>query len=189
MKVRESGMPDEHVWDSFFDPDLIIRKLCLTERCRDVVEFGCGYGTFTLAAAKIVSGPVHALDIEPQMLEIVSVKSECANLTNVKTRKRDFVTDGTGLADASVDYVMLFNILHTDDPVALLVEAQRTLRPHGRAGVIHWNYDPLTPRGPPMAIRPRPDDCQHWAAQTGFDVSALVDLPPYHYGFVLSLPG
>jgi hypothetical protein len=27
----------------------------------------------------------------------------------------------------------------------------------GHVAVIHWNYDPQTPRGPPMAIRPRPE--------------------------------
>jgi SAM-dependent methyltransferase len=81
---------------------------------------------------------------------------------------------------------MLFKILHTDDPVPLLREALRVLTPDGRAGVIHWNYDPDTPRGPPMAIRPRPEDCRRWAEAAGFTSGSLIDLPPYHYGFVLS---
>jgi ubiquinone/menaquinone biosynthesis C-methylase UbiE len=188
VKVRESGMPNEGVWESFFDPDLILRKLRLNDACTDVVEFGCGYGTFTFAAAKIATGTVYALDIEKPMLDMVSHKSEQVNLTNIEVLERDFVADGTGRADGSADYVMLFNILHTDDPITMLREARRILRPGGRAGVIHWNYDPLTPRGPPMAIRPRPDDCKQWAEQAGFQVSPVVDLPPYHYGFILSRP-
>ena len=51
MKTRESGMPDESMWDSFFDPPTVLAKLGLTDECRDVVDFGCGYGTFTIPAA------------------------------------------------------------------------------------------------------------------------------------------
>jgi ribosomal protein L11 methylase PrmA len=34
----------------------------------NVVEFGCGYGTFTIAAARRASGIVDALDIDPSMV-------------------------------------------------------------------------------------------------------------------------
>ena len=30
MKTRESGMPDEGMWASFFDPEATLRKLGLT---------------------------------------------------------------------------------------------------------------------------------------------------------------
>jgi ubiquinone/menaquinone biosynthesis C-methylase UbiE len=53
-----------------------------------------------------------------------------------------------------VDYAMLFNILHAEQPERLLREARRILAPHGLLGIIHWNYDPSTPRGPSMEIRP-----------------------------------
>jgi hypothetical protein len=62
---------------------------------------------------------------------------------------------------------MLFNILHCEDPVGLLRETYRNLREGGALGVIHWNPDPDTPRGPPMSIRPGPE-------------------PPYHFGLVLN---
>jgi hypothetical protein len=63
MKGRESGMPDESCWDSFFNPTCRVEKLECT--CGDVVEFGCGYGTFTIQAAKSTAGRVFALDIDP----------------------------------------------------------------------------------------------------------------------------
>ena len=53
MKARESGMPEESVWAGFFAPETILRKLGLTSSCGDVVDFGCGYGTFTIPAARI----------------------------------------------------------------------------------------------------------------------------------------
>lgn len=80
---------------------------------------------------------------------------------------------------------MLFNILHTEDPLRLLHEAWRILSKGGRVAVIHWNYDPETPRGPPMAIRPRPTDCLQWIKKAGFKIeNKHIDLPPYHYGIV-----
>ena len=123
VKTRESGMPEEDVWAGFFDPESILRKLRLSPDFRDVVEFGCGYGTFTIPAAQIVSGTVYALDIEPEMLAATKRKADAAGLGNVKTCLRDFVTDGTGLPEASVDYAMLLNILHAERPAVLLQEA------------------------------------------------------------------
>ena len=50
-------MPEERVWASFLDPDAILSKLGLTAACRDAVEVGCGYGTFTIPAARIIARP------------------------------------------------------------------------------------------------------------------------------------
>jgi SAM-dependent methyltransferase len=187
MKTRESGMPEEEVWRQFFDAEAVLRALKLTEKCRDVVEFGCGYGTFTIPAARIVSGTVHTLDIEPEMAVHTRLKAEVEGLHNVCVYERDFVTNGTGLPTASADYVMLFNILHAEEPERLLREAHRVLVASGHLGIMHWNYDPATPRGPSMDIRPRPEQCRDWAVQEGFILlpPGIVDLPPYHYGMVL----
>ncbi len=185
MKVRESGMPDEQMWATFFDAPAILTTLGLTDPQADIAEFGCGYGTFTVAAAARTTGTVFALDLEPPMIEATQAKARAMCLNNVQVLLRDFVAQGTGLQDNSVSYAMLFNILHAENPVALLREAHRVLRPGGKVGVIHWNYDASTPRGPDMAIRPRPEQCQAWTRQAGFDLLVpLVGLPPYHYGMV-----
>lgn len=187
MKTRESGMPDESMWSSFFSPEQTLAKLALTGSCIDVVEFGCGYGTFTIPAARIVRGTVHSLDIEAGMVETTARKAAEADLHNICVARRDFVTVGTGLPDATVDYAMLFNILHCKQPEVLLCEASRVLSAGGRLAIIHWNYDPATPRGPSMNIRPRPEQCRGWAEQAGFRLAVpeKINLPPYHYGWVL----
>lgn len=187
MKTRESGMPDEAIWDSFFDPTAALSALGLTAACGDVVEFGCGYGTFAIPAARIVAGIVHAIDVEPEMIGVTRAKARAASLSNVDIRPRDFAAEGTGLPDCSVDYAMLFNILHAERPGVLLAEAYRVLRPGGKAAIMHWNFDSTTPRGPSMEIRPRPEQCRAWAESVGFGLlePGVVDLPPYHYGMVL----
>jgi len=190
MKVRDSGMPDEEMWSGFFDPDKVLAVFGLDRGVEDMVEFGCGYGTFTLAAAKIATGTVHALDIEPEMVDVVLQKCVDAGITNVQARVRDFVGAGTGLADSSMDAALLFNILHHEEPVALMKEALRVLKPNGLLAVIHWNYDPMTPRGPAMEIRPRPEQCTEWGREAGFGFNEQdrYDLPPYHYGLLFRKP-
>ena len=190
MKVRDSGMPDEEMWTGFFDPAKVLAMFGLDHGVQDLVEFGCGYGTFTLAAAGIAAGTVHALDIESEMVDAVRQKCEEAGISNVRAEVRDFVSEGTGLADNSMDAALLFNILHHEEPVALMKEALRVLKPNGTLAVIHWNYDPATPRGPAMEIRPRPEQCIDWGKEAGFRFNEQnrYDLPPYHYGLLFRKP-
>jgi ubiquinone/menaquinone biosynthesis C-methylase UbiE len=185
MKTRESGMPDQETWRDFFTPEETLRKLGLTSACTDVLDMGCGYGTFTVPAARMATGTVFAIDIEDEMVEATSRAASDAGLSNVVVKRSDFIADGSGLGDASVDYVMLFNILHAEDPHILLDEARRVLSPGGILGVMHWNHDPSTPRGPSMSIRPRPEQILGWAEEAGFRSipPGWIDLPPYHYGF------
>jgi SAM-dependent methyltransferase len=191
MKGRESGMPEETSWNAFFNPQCVLPALDCNEHCVDVVEFGCGYGLFTEAAARIVPGCVYAIDIEQEMIAATDARMKQAGIVNVMTQRRDFVTDGCGRPDASVGYAMLFNILHIEGPVALLREAHRALKPGGRVGVIHWNYDAGTPRGPSMDIRPRPEDIHRWLGDAGFQDIRFEALAccPYHYGYVATKDG
>lgn len=152
------------------------------------MEFGCGYETFTIPAAQMIQGTVYALDIETKMIEITKAKVNAANQRNVELFERDFTEQGSGLPDSSIDFVMLFNILHADERMEMLVEAWRVLSPNGKLAVIHWNYDASTPRGPSMSVRPRSEECCAWAEQVGFVRSSegLIDLPPYHNGLVFN---
>ncbi len=185
MKGRESGMPPREVWEGFFNPAGVLEIMGLGGDVSDVAEFGCGYGTFTIPAARMVRGTVHATDIEAAMVAATRKAADEQGLRNIHTILRDFMAAGTGLESESVDYVMLFNILHVEHPDRLLREAWRILRPSGILGIIHWNYDAATPRGPSMAIRPKPEQCVAWASAAGFDAPEHHALAPFHYGIVM----
>lgn len=186
MKVRDSGMPEEEMWASFFNPKKVLTAFGLGKKTGNVVEFGCGYGTFTLSAARLVSGTVYALDIEPEMIKLVELKCRQEGVTNVHAELRNFVANGSGLSDGVVDVALLFNILHHEQPVQLLSEALRILKPGGICAIIHWNYDPSTPRGPDMEIRSRPEQCIAWGQEAGFifHPQSRFTLKPYHYGLL-----
>jgi SAM-dependent methyltransferase len=190
VRGRDSGMPPAEQWESYFDAAGILEALGCSRVRGDAVEFGCGYGTFTIPAAHRISGTVYALDIDPQMAAATAVRVTHRGLNNVIVEQRDFVTDGCGRAAGSMSYAMLFNILHIEDPVGLLTEARRVVRPGGRIGVIHWNYDARTPRGPPLSIRPRPEQCRAWAEEAGLIWMGRPELPgaPWHWGTVLESP-
>ena len=181
-------MPGEETWKTFFDAPRILRELDFDSATGEVVDFGCGYGTFSIAAAQLTMGTVYAIDIDPRMVDATAARANELGLTNVKAIARDFSAEGTGLPHSSVAYAMLFNILHADNPVALLHEAFRVLQPGGVLGIVHW-IEGDTPRGPPPHIRPQPEQCSAWARQVGFVLPrAVVSLPPYHYGLAVRKP-
>ena len=88
MRGRESGMPGEGVWHSFYDADCIVECLeCARETTEKIVEFGCGYGTFTLPVARRTSGIVHTFDIEPEMVALVTRRAGDAGLAGDQAGK------------------------------------------------------------------------------------------------------
>jgi SAM-dependent methyltransferase len=180
-------MPAVEQWESYFDVVGILSSLGGRDLSGDAIEFGCGYGTFTIPLARRILGTVFALDIDPLMVATTTARTLQAGLKNVIVEQRDFVAQGCGRQSGSTGLVLLFNILHIEDPISLLKEARRVLRSGGTAGVIHWNHDINTPRGPPLDIRPKPEQCRAWGEQAGLWWVRDAGLPrsPWHWGMVL----
>lgn len=180
-------MPAEDIWSDFFNVDLILTELQISSNIRDLVEIGCGYGTFTIPSARIIKGIVYSFDIELEMLETVKQKIANEDVHNVNLEQRDILTQKTGLADNSIDYIMLFNILHNDSPNDFLSEAFRILKPNGKVGILHWRSDILTPRGPDLSIRPKPDQILKWIDKSKFKIyKEPIVIEPFHFGLVIS---
>jgi SAM-dependent methyltransferase len=169
-------MPDETYWESLFNVPLILSRFGI-DHFHDVAELGCGYGTFTVPIAQAVSGTVYTYDVDPDM--IACTQQRAAGL-RVICKHRDVMESGFGV---QVDAVLLFNILHCEQPVRLLRNAAVAGR---EVLVIHWRYGE-TPRGPNLDIRPRPEQIVEWAAEAGLECGCdPFDLPPWHYGLRLA---
>ena len=187
MKVRDSGMPDEKLWNEFFDTDLFLSELQIGSQTTDLVEIGCGYGTFTIPAAKLLKGTLFAFDIDNKMIDYLNQKLHRHHIDNVILEQRDILLETTGLPDNSVDYVMLFNILHHDSPEDFLNESYRILKQKGKIGIIHWRSDISTPRGPDLNIRPKPNQIMKMIDNKRFNIAKEpFILEPYHFGLVVS---
>jgi len=105
-------------------------------RGQTVLDFGCGSGTYTIPAAKIVGeqGKVYAVDKDNEALNELMQKAKLAGLKNIE----DMETLGKpeiDLADESVDVVLLFDVFHSyyfpqaNNRRRLLDEIYRIMKP------------------------------------------------------------
>ena len=174
-------MPDEVYWESLFDVPLVLSRLGIGESLGYVVELGCGYGTFSIPIARAIGGTLHTFDIDPAMVARTIARAAELPDARIVCQVRDVMEQGFGVT--GVDAALVFNLLHCDEPVGLFHHAADAVRPGGHVLVIHWRYG-ATPRGPSLAIRPRPEQIVAWAHETGrLQVEGgTIDLPPWHYG-------
>lgn len=190
MKGRDSGMPDEEYWESFYNARAIVERL-IPREVDSVLEFGTGYGTFTLPTISWISGKFIGCDIEPGLVMRLQEKLS-SNSLHGTIDQRDFMEDGSGLVDESVEHCMLYNILHIENVDTLLLEALRVLKVFGTVSIIHWRSDIETPRGPDLSIRPTPEQCITMAERVGFRNGRMLDISdvaPYHFGIVMEKTG
>ena len=96
-----------------------------------VLEYGCGTGSYTLLAAGLVgeSGKVYALDIHPLCIRAVEKKAAKAGVDNIETILSDC---DTGLPDGSMDIALFYDTFHMlSAPDEVLREIHRVLKPNG----------------------------------------------------------
>ena len=187
MKFRDSGMPDEQVWDAFFNSRSILSQMEITPSVKTLIDIGCGYGTFIIPISEIIAGQAVGIDIDKEMVEICARKIKRRRIKNIELICGDISANSTLQSlneyKGDVDYIAMFNILHCENPQELLKTAYDLININGKVGIIHWIYS-KTPRGPLMEIRPKPETIVDWAEKAGLTLTRKVDLPPYHYGLV-----
>ncbi|MDP8218289.1 MAG: class I SAM-dependent methyltransferase [Candidatus Theseobacter exili] len=96
-----------------------------------VVDYGCGPGSYVVPLSEMVGekGRVYTLDINPLAIWKINTVISKKKLGNVEAICSDCKT---GLADGSIDAVILYDVLHTlSDPDGVLTELNRVLKPDG----------------------------------------------------------
>ncbi|SDK36711.1 class I SAM-dependent methyltransferase [Sediminibacillus albus] len=95
-----------------------------------ILDVGAGTGYMTIPAAKIVGGPVYALDLDPDMLQIIQSKARKDNVTNVKTLKGSM--EDIPLSEESIDIALASLVLHEIHPLShSLQQIKQVLKPEG----------------------------------------------------------
>lgn len=97
----------------------------------EVLDYGCGPGSYVVPAAELVggSGKVYALDIHPLAIQMVQDIASKKRLTNVVTIRSDCVT---GLQNNSLDAILLYDVFHDlSNQSAVLEELHRVLKSNG----------------------------------------------------------
>jgi len=123
----------------------VLRKVVI-KRGQTILDFGCGYGTYTIPAAKIVGvhGRVFALDKDKEVLNKLMQKAVSQSLRNIEK----MMTMGgieIKLADDFVDVVLLFDVFHSfyfpykDDRKRLLDEIYRIMKSSAFLSISIWS--------------------------------------------------
>ncbi len=124
----------------FMDPAETLAA-CNFQVTDSVADFGAGSGFMARAIASIVTrGNVFAIEINRDMVARITHEAEEGHIDNLHPLWGDIeIAGGTKLGDASVDVVVLSNILfQIDDKPGALKEAFRVLKNGGRLLLVDW---------------------------------------------------
>ena len=184
-----TSMPDRDWWAALWpDPSRLLRALGVRTEMT-ALDLCCGDGYFTVPLARIVSGRVYALDIDPEMIMQARAEAQRQDVTVLQWITADAL-DVAALIPEPVDYVLLANTFHgVPNKPALARTVAAVLRPGGLFAIVNWHPRPReettvlgVTRGPPTELRMSPACAQEAVEPAGFSLSRLVDLPPHHYG-------
>ncbi len=112
-----------------------------------VADVGAGSGVMTFKMAKLVgpSGKVYAVDIQPEMLEILQSRAQRDKVTNIQT-VLDTVSDPK-LPAGAIDLILMVDVYHEfSQPQAMLDHMREALKPNGRLVLLEYRKeDPTVP--------------------------------------------
>ncbi len=107
-----------------------------------ICDFGCGNGFHSLQLAKRVgpTGAVHAIDIQPEMLEMLRERAGPRGLENIKPILAS--AEESGLAPAAFDMVLMVDVYHElASPSETLAAVHKSLKPDGRLVLVEFREE------------------------------------------------
>ncbi len=115
-----------------------------------VADIGSGNGYHTLMMAKIIGnkGTAYAVDIQPEMLQMLEERADKADMKNIKSIENRYWD--TDLPDASIDFALMADVYHEfSHPEQMLSSIRRALKPQGIVTLLEFREeDPKVPIKP-----------------------------------------
>ena len=177
FRTQDLGLlnaPDRDQWQR---PDFIMDELHIFDGAI-VADVGAAGGWFTIRLARRVgpNGLVIAEDIQPQMLEAITRRVQNERLQNVRT-VLGAATDPRLPGD--LDAVLIVDAYREiEDPVTLLRNLQRSLKPQGLVGIVDFTPGGGGP-GPNREERVDPDTVVRDASAAGLRLIKREAIPPF----------
>ncbi|MFB0566899.1 MAG: class I SAM-dependent methyltransferase, partial [Candidatus Aminicenantaceae bacterium] len=141
-QVRDSlTLPREVRLNERQPPDLVLKTIGIKPGMI-IGEVGAGRGRYTVHIASRIgpSGMIYANDIVEEYLQYIEKRCADHGLTNVKTVLGG-LTDPK-LPPAALDIVIMVNVVHClAEPVALLRNIKKSLKPDGVIAIVEGNLD------------------------------------------------
>ena len=156
-----------------------------------VGDFGAGSGHYSRAAAAIVghSGKVYAIDVQEDILKHLKLNTHERHARIIETIWGDIEKPGgTHLRDASLDAVLLANVLfQVENRFALLAEIKRVLKSGGKLMVVDWagSYGGLGPASEKVVTE---HEAEAFFINGGFHKAKSFRAGPHHYGILFTAP-
>lgn len=132
--VRESRDREE-------EPAKLLASLGV-EPGQTVCDLGCGNGFYALKLAKLVGprGRVLAVDIQPEMLDLLRERARARSIPNVEP-----ILGGVAdprLPGAEVDLILLVDVYHElSHPSEMLAAMRASLTPSGRVALVEFRAE------------------------------------------------
>lgn len=123
------------------DPEQMLKQLGIKEGMT-VCDMGCGNGFYSLTMAEMVGakGKVLAVDIQPEMLQLLSRRAATTNVNNIDMILGTVVDPK--LPDNSVDLVLMVDVYHEfSHPQAMLKAIRKSLKPEGKIALVEFREE------------------------------------------------
>lgn len=181
---RDLGLLEGADRDAWQRPDEVMDALGIAEGSV-VADLGAGGGWFTIRLARRVgpNGKVYAEDIQHEMIEAMKRRVERLGLSKRVEFKLGKASDPE-LPPGVLDAALIVDAYHEmAQPVVLLRNVARSLKPNGRVGILNFTKEGGGP-GPPMEERVDAERVIRDASAAGLRLLARPTFLRYEYMLV-----
>lgn len=165
----------------------LLRKWLAVRPGEAVCDLGCGNGYHTLPLAEAVGpeGRVFAVDLQPEMLDLLAERADGLGLENLVPVEA--TVDDPRLPENSVDTVLMVDVYHElSHPVRVLGHVRRALKEGGRIVLVEFRTED---KAVPIKLRHKMSKAQviREMAANGFRLADETDSLPWQHAMAFEV--